>query len=204
MDFITYQLALAHTPLTRKWGEAWNLISAVIHDVMISGAKDATQVRFIGECPEDALAKHGRARGLQKTKFESYDVYRQRLIVAFDTWLLAGTPAGVEQAINVVGGPGCNSEVIENFDWVPDPPDHDLTQWWRFWVVIHGIDLSADGNWNDPGDWEDGGLWDFGGTVDQAAVVDAIRNAINIWKAAHTICVDVEIVLDLTSIHFTP
>jgi len=200
-DFITYQLALAHTPLSREWGEAWNLISAVMRDVMISGAKDATKVRFIGVCPDDVLTKHGLARVLPKSPNETNDSYRLRLLDAFDTWLLAGTSAGVERALEVVGGPGCEATVIENQDW--DPPDHDATKWWRFWVIIDGLNIATDGNWDDPGTWDDGGVWDLAGAT---GLVDLIRTALRTWKAAHTICVDVELILPFGggSIHFVP
>jgi hypothetical protein len=143
---------------------------------------------------------------------ESDDSYRARLLAAFDTWLLAGTSAGVEQAIEVVGGPGCEATVIENHDWAfvvpepdwgPFPPDFNLTAWWRFWVVIDGLNISMDGNWDDPGDWDDGGLWDLGGS---SSLIEQIRLAIRTWMAAHTICVDVELILPFGggSIHFVP
>ena len=200
-DFITYQLVLATTPLARPWGESWNLISAVMRDIMISGAKDALKCRFIEYCPDDALVLHGLERVLPRAPGELADPYRLRLLAAWETWLLAGTAAGIEVALNVLGG---DAHVTENQDWDPAPPDGDLDSWWRFWVSIADTGYETDGLWDDPGVWDDGGVWDTDTTLAQ---VTAVRSAVRTWMAAHAICVDIEILapsIAPDTIHWLP
>jgi len=200
-DFISYQPAIAPTWLAREWGESFNLISAVLRDVMISGAKEAVAMGFIGVCADDALPKHGEARVLPRGKGESFATYRTRLIAAFDTWLLAGTAAGVKQAVEIATGGVAT--IIENFQWVPLPPDGDTDSWWRFWVGIEDTGWHTDGLWDDPGVWDDGGVWD---TDASEADIEAVRATIRTWMAAHTICMDIEVVTlpGPLSVHLLP
>ena len=193
-DFITWEPAQYPTWFQRPWGEAWALIDAVMKDVMVSGAKDSVKQRFIEFCKVDALFKIGRERQLPTVPNESYDDYRVRLLAAWDTWLLAGTKPGVALALSILG---YTVVIVENGDGTP--PDGNTAAWWRFWVYLTPLfALTDDGTWDSPGVWDDGLTWDSTVSLTQLA---AVRHAVHTWKAAHTVCMGVQV--NLGSGNFT-
>jgi hypothetical protein len=179
-------IELAPPWLRGRWGEAWNGTVGLAMDMVAEGAMQAVKARFIKGAPSDALPYAGTDRQIERAPGESDDQYRARLLGAFETWRLAGTNKGITTALAVIGYP--NARVFESHDWFPGNP-----RWWRFWVVIdppHGFTT-----WK-VGDGTKLGMKLLG--LDKAgdkSAVDLLRRVVRKWKAAHTVCEKLIVVL---------
>jgi hypothetical protein len=187
MTFRQYMTELAPPWLRGRWGEAWNGTVGTVLDLVAEGALEAVKARFLRHAPADALPYAGTDRQIERAPSESEVTYRARLLGAFETWRLAGTNKGITTALAVIGYP--KARVFENHDWFPSDP-----RWWRFWIVIdppHGFSA-----WK-LGDGTKLGMKLLGLSTDgdTKAALDLLRRVIRKWKAAHTTCERIIIVL---------
>ncbi len=185
-----------------KWARGWwlsRLLYAIFvqFDALVDWANYAVHLRYPSWCAEhcpEALAIHGRSRGIRRGFAESGAAYAARLVqwvpgrkrrgnlfVLMDQ--LAGYLSGFAVTIRCVNINGAWCTRIPdgtreyhradptNWDW-----DGNTAAWSRYWVILYPpADLwTDDGTWDDPGTWDDGGTWDTTATPDQVATIRAI------------------------------
>lgn len=186
MKLQEYNVELAPPWLRGRWGEAWGRAVGLVQDMVAEGAMQAVKARLLRRGPSDALAYAGVDRWIERAPGEADDVYRARLLQAFETWRLAGTNKGIQQALAVIGYPKVS--IYESRQWFPTDP-----RWWRFWIVIdppHGFAAWRLGDGIKLGtkllglDKEDG-----------KAALDLLRRVVRKWKAAHAVCANIVLVL---------
>ncbi|MBI2388629.1 MAG: hypothetical protein HYV09_03345 [Deltaproteobacteria bacterium] len=186
MSFRQYMIELAPPWLRGRWGEAWNGTVGLAMDMVAEGAMQAVKARFLKQGPADALSYAGTDRQIERAPDESDELYRARLLQAFETWRLAGTNKGILTALAVIGYP--KARVFESQDWFPKDP-----RWWRFWLVIDPPHTFT--TWK-LGDGTKLGMKLLGLDGPGAkAALDLLRRVVRKWKAAHTTCEKLVIVL---------
>jgi len=192
MNFQDFEVELMPPWLRGRWGEAWARAQGLAKDLLAEGAVQAVKARFLRDGPPDALAYAGTDRQIERGPAESDASYRARLRGAFETWRLAGTNKGILTALAVIGF--TKVAIYENKDWAPGDP-----RWWRFWIVVeppHPFTTWMLGDGTKLGTKLLG--LDAGGT----AALDLFRRVVRKWKAAHTTCEHIIIVLS-GSLHGT-
>jgi hypothetical protein len=186
VSFRDYMIELAPPWLRGRWGEAWNGTVGLVMDMTAEGAMQAVKARFLKRGPADALPYAGTDRQIERAPGEPDDVYRARLLAAFETWRLAGTNKGILTALAVIGY--SKARIFESHDWYPIDP-----RWWRFWLVIEPPHAFT--SWK-LGDGTKLGTKLLGlGGAEAKAALDLLRRVVRKWKAAHTVCEKIIIVL---------
>jgi hypothetical protein len=123
-SYVDYILTdLAPPWLLTPEGQQWLRVKGRAADTLAARARESVKTRFVAECPDDALVKHGRDRQLVRATGESLASYRARLVGAWDAWMQAGTPAGIISQLNALGY--SSVAVFENNKTV-HPPVGDL------------------------------------------------------------------------------
>jgi hypothetical protein len=186
VSFSKYMIELAPPWLRGRWGEAWNGTVGLAMDMVAEGAMEAVKARFLKQAPVDALPYAGADRQIERAPGETDDVYRARLLQAFETWRLAGTNKGILTALAIIGYP--KAKIFESHDWFPKDP-----RWWRFWLVIEPPHVFT--AWK-LGDGTKLGMKLLGlDSAEGTAALDLLRRVVRKWKAAHAVCEKLIIVL---------
>lgn len=188
MSYTTYVVALAPPWLRGRWGEQWHRAQGLLFDMVAEGAVQAVKARLLRSGPDDALPYAGNDRQIERAPGESADSYRARLLGAFETWRLAGTNKGILSALAVIGY--TKAAIYESHDWFPLDPE-----WWRFWLVLDppsGFSTWKLGDGTKLGE-KLVGLDKLG--ADAKAAITLLRRVVRKWKAAHTLCIKVIVVL---------
>lgn len=105
-DVSTYPSVVQPIPddgLVDPWGDRFLGAIGSIFDVIKDAAKDAVKVRFVAECPTDALPYHASERMIDRLPGESDEGHRIRLEAAWDIWEQAGTAAGIAAEMAAYG-----------------------------------------------------------------------------------------------------
>lgn len=188
MKYTEYVVALAPPWLRGRWGEAWHRAHGLVLDMVAEGAVQATKARLLRHGPDDALPYAGADRQIERAPGESTESYRARLLGAFETWRLAGTNKGILSALAVIGY--TKAAIYESHGWFPLDPE-----WWRFWLVLDPP--SGFSTWKLSDGTKLGekivGLDKLG--ADAKAAITLLRRVVRKWKAAHTLCIKVIVVL---------
>jgi Phage tail protein (Tail_P2_I) len=171
--------------LSRPVGGAFVEANAIVHDVAADGAREAVKARFIGLAPADALPYHAGERLLEQGAGETEDAWRARLLDAWDEWAWAGTPRGLERALELFYEPAA---IYEAFDWYPGDP-----AWARFWVVLgpSGHPFGPTKKVGSGPAWKVGDGTLVGVTGATSEDVARLRRTIKLWKPGNTTCADV-------------
>ncbi|MGZ3454441.1 MAG: phage tail protein [Polyangiales bacterium] len=183
-------MELAPPWLHGRWGEAWARALGLAKDLVAEGAMQAVKARLLRNSPPDALPYAGTDRQIERGPGEADASYRARLLGAFETWRLAGTNKGIVTALAVIGYPKVS--IYENKDWAPGDP-----RWWRFWIVVEPPHSFT--TWK-LGDGTKLGSKLLGLDEGGKAALDLFRGVVRKWKAAHTTCESILIVLSGTLI----
>lgn len=132
--------------------------------------------RLIAYAPEDALMLIGAERRIRRYPGESVEVYRRRVVGAWEYWDLAGTLPGMVRALRDAG---YKASVIEH----GVGPERDPVRWAEFSIYLTPAEPVDDsGQWDRERRWDDGSKWDFDPrTVPFEYLPDLIRDA----KPAH-------------------
>lgn len=139
-------------------------------------AQEAIEVTAPTIAPLDALGYLAAARNFVRYPSELLDKFRERVQLAFEFWLLAGTKAGLLLGLRYAG---YNASIVEHFR-------DDPTIWSQFSVYVAPLSgARVTDRWSDDGsEWgEDGTRWGFGLYVDEPT---KIRGIINQLKPGHT------------------
>ena len=168
---------------TPDWGTYYqNFYHAIgaACDATADGLTDAVAACFVETCPEDALDKAGRDRGLPRGTGEATSAYRARLVNAWIAYQEGGTKLGIQNRLSEAGFTG--AQVVEDRDWGADA--YSGTRWWRFWVVFPLPNtFRVPMKWEEAGTkWDDGRAWDYCFTKDQLSLACAI---VRKWMGAH-------------------
>jgi hypothetical protein len=212
------QLLYKKTPpwLLGEWGQKWVTQLGGKFDELLTWAKEGVKLRFVLECPDEALIAHGYERMIERAPGESYDDWRDRLWAAWETWKWAGTDRGIYNAFSVIGWtispwitepmwswpPGWADTglmwILPAMAWGGDCPDqdNDPTHFARFWILADGYALGyeTDGTWGDPGTYDDGGAWDFSDAT-TADEVDRWKRMIRKWKDSQATCPEILMIM---------
>ncbi|GGR00350.1 phage tail protein [Deinococcus ruber] len=143
-------------------------------DDLATRAYTAMLARLILLAPEDALLLAGAERGLRRFPSESVETYRTRVVDAWRFWELAGTLAGMKQAL---ASAGYRATIVEHFR------DPDPRHWAEFSVTVSPLNpLPNDAHWNGQRRWGDGARW---GVDPNAVPTDYLVDLIREVKPAH-------------------
>ena len=124
-EYADYQPDTAPPWLQRDAGRAFLYVLGLVKDAWLEAAKRAVKARFASIAPPDAIAYLLRDYDLPERFNESEDIARARILDAWRSWELAGTPGGVVHALNTAGF--ANVSVQERINAV---------RWWEYRVVL--------------------------------------------------------------------
>jgi hypothetical protein len=169
-------------------------------DALIQECKDAVKCRFPTLCPDDALPALSRERGIDRGPGESSDVFRARLLQAWNIWTWAGTPYGMLLAARAAGYPNVILKTQGGMQYqlqttLAGVPGSDLIIATTPGTVHLGGTPSE--FWNDfaalvmtpfPSWW--GGVAASDGSPDQKAFAALVKK----WKPGHTRCVQLKVI----------
>ncbi len=193
-------------------------------DMIAEATKEALLARFPQWCVEDALAYHGRDRGIRRGVSEPSASYRARLLLWIEAWKAAGagrsildqiagfltphqtrirlwTQVGVVYERSAAGVftvtrlPG-----LWNWDGL------GASLWARFWIIIDsfdGVPWSRDGTWGDGEVWGSSATSTWGSTA-TIAQVQTIRAIVDDWKPAAAVCKNIIVSFDDPSFEYDP
>lgn len=144
-------------------------------DELAARAYTAMLARLILLAPEDALLLAGAERGLTHYPGEPLDTYRTRVVDAWRFWELAGTLAGMTQAL---ASAGYRATIVEHFR------DPDPTHWAEFSIAVSPLHpLPNNAHWGDGTTrWGDGHRW---GVDPNAVPTDYLPDLVRQVKPAH-------------------
>lgn len=211
-DLITFRDRLAQASprwLRGWWGSRLLYAIGVLFDAMLDWASYAVHVRYPSWCAihmPDALAVHGRDRGIRRGFAETAASYAVRLSMWWPTRKqkgslyalmdqLAGYMTGYDVVIRCVNGNG--AWFTRNADGTREYHRASPTNWnWdnlnstgfsRYWVIIYPPTnlWISEGKWGSSGKWGDGGRWGSTISADQA---DTLRAIIAEWNPPHACC----------------
>lgn len=143
-------------------------------DDLTARARAALLARLIQYAPEDSLMLLGQERRMRRYPSEPLEVYRRRVLGAWEFWSLAGTLPGMVRAL---ADAGYRASIREHFR---DPdPEHCH----EFSVVVGPLEKpKADAYWDSKTAWGSGASW---GYVLPAVPLDYLPELIREVKPAH-------------------
>lgn len=113
----------------------------------------AALARLIRYAPEDALLLIGQERRIRRFPGEPLEIYRRRVLGAWDYWRLAGTLPGMVLALKQAG---YRASVQEHFR------DPDREHWAEFSIRVSPLEkLPPSAQWDSTQTWDGGHFWDF-------------------------------------------
>lgn len=179
MTYRTYQSETLPPPaLQNPRATTWNAEIGTNKDLLLERLIDAMKERFAGTASELALHRIGNERGINRFSFEPLEVYRARVLGAFDYWEKAGTIPGMKLALEQAGW---KASIREHFRTNP-------SIWAEFSIVIRPI-TSTTPLW-DSFNW-DNFNWDFSAPN---LPVQYLKALINAAKPAHAKLRDLELI----------
>lgn len=183
-DAKEYQLALSPPWLLGTYGEAWMLVMGLLKEAHIEASREAVVQRFVTYCAADGLDEHGQERQIPRAPGETVEQYRARLMLAWEAWQRAGTPAGILLQLTPAGV--TNASIVEHASIDPS-----ISSSWAVWhMVVEMPHPFVDpvilgpapvGSGRRLGD---GSLLGFG----SAHAIEYVRAVIKKWNAVHTTC----------------
>ena len=218
----TYSIRQAMLETAPPWlqdGDGAKLLYAMgaMLDADVEWTRIGIQARFPSYETDDVLAEIGRERRIIRGAFEDAPTYAARLRRWLDDWKLAGNPFAILRQIKAYLDPyvvpmrivnnggswytlnpdGSREYEIANANW---DWDAQPAQWSRFWVILYPpAEL-----WTRLPDVGDPALWGGaigtdGYTVGSTATPDhvaSIRQIVDQWKDAKSLCVNVIVSFD--------
>jgi len=157
-------LKLVPSWLQNPWGLKYNRTYGTFSDLVVNAGEQAVGVRFLSDCPADALFPAGNDRDFDRYPADTDDSYRRRLVDTWNVWPFAGTHDGLLGQLNAFGF--ANVEIVDVHtapsgyvgSWPPSPTTETKPSWWdaqfpltpwpptagaqsaqwwsRFWVVL--------------------------------------------------------------------
>jgi len=126
-----HRVALLPSWMRSDTDVAFQEVVGAEQDDLVDRAKQAVKVRFIGLCPDDALAGHGLDSQIERGPAETADQYRGRLLGRWETHPWRGVETSMLAAFELYGLASVK-EYTRRDGW-NDGNDY----WWsRFWIVI--------------------------------------------------------------------
>ncbi len=113
LPYYEYQPRAAPAWQLGPWAKRWHEALGVLKQDMIMMARRAVRARYIGTCPDDALALIGDSLGWPQAPGEYANEYRERLKLSWHLAEWAGTEKGIVDAFAGLGM--TNVEVRESF-----------------------------------------------------------------------------------------
>ncbi len=187
MDYDDFQVASAPAWLSGENGTLWNRVQGIVKDAIAAAARAAVMQRFADFATPSTLVALLEDRNLDPAWRENETSVRARVKAAWETWTLAGTPAGMGRALELAG--------YTNYEIVEQNADGAL-KWWEFYVIIRPPfpwtdTYLSDGRWEDPGNYGDGGSWAADLPPED---LSRLRLIVRKWKPTHAVCKYIEII----------
>lgn len=216
---------LAPSWLQGPWGRKFLGTVGLTLDAYADDADAAVKVRFVGQCPPDALSYHGDERSLPRGPAETEDQYRAQLADAWEIWRLAGTPAGITRVLqHYLSTATIEIKAVRGWQdiwgsgvWGDTATWGDLTPWgdgsiwgggvWGWdppdhnsgWWSRFWVLLSGTLPWTSDSAWGGTGTWgDSGswGSTATPAEVATVKRIIKKFRPARDICAGIIVLLD--------
>ena len=176
--------------MLNQWGYGYLYSIAQVGDLLIQQAVEAARLGFPTHCQEEALAYHGRDRGVRRAPGESRASFVARLLAWRTTAKKIGSADAIVRAVQsyalgTLGTTPSVTLVTNTGTWyvldssgtvtrtvsLPNPSNWDWDThpelWDRFWIVL----FASEWQFGDPpepwardGTWGDGELWGNDGT----------------------------------------
>ena len=167
------------------WGYGYLYSLAQVGDLLIQQGIESARLGFPTHCQAEALAYHGRDRGVRRAPDESRESFVARLLAWRTTARKVGSAAAILRAVQSysLGTLGTTPSVtlgtntgtwfvldsagdITRTVLLPNPSNWDWdgeTQLWdRFWIVLYASEWTPGDPpiaWTPDGTWGDGELW---------------------------------------------
>lgn len=101
--FVTWRTSKLLPPLNGPMDELFAGVFGAEQDTELALLRVAALSRFPATCPDDGLDLLGQAYTLPRMPSESHDSYRARLVAAWDTWEVAGSPDAIVKSLHAYG-----------------------------------------------------------------------------------------------------
>jgi hypothetical protein len=175
VSYEDYQAQLAPPWLQTDSGHSWMHAHGATKDSLVALIVAAVEDRFIQLADAEALGIRGADRGLNRYPGESLEIYRTRVLGAFEFWKLAGTIPGLELALAQAG---YRATIVEHFR------DPDPVRWAEFSLAVSPMNpLPNNAKWGDGTTrWGDGHRW---GVDPNAVPTDFLPDLVRQVKPAH-------------------
>lgn len=144
--FEARQPGLYPTALRGRWGAAWGGCFGAQKDDVVSRAKLSVKSGLVALAPADALPRHADDARFPLLPGEADASLRVRVRAAWDFWPWAGTAAGLQSVVTLLGY--TNAEIFTAHDLGATP--------WAQWFIVALDTLITSRPWGAPGAWGDG------------------------------------------------
>jgi hypothetical protein len=187
LDYDDYQVASAPPELRGENGTLWNRTLGIVKDAIATATRAAVMQRFADFATPSTLVALLEDRNLDPAWREDETSVRARVKAAWETWGLAGTPAGMGRGLQLAG--------YVDYEIVEQPGDPTL-QWFEFYVIVRPPfpwvpTYLDDGRWDEPGVWDDGGSWAPDLPPED---LSRLRLVVRKWKPLHARCTHIRVV----------
>ncbi|GAB6100447.1 hypothetical protein JCM16358_23260 [Halanaerocella petrolearia] len=119
MNFFNYLWGLLNRPLKKgEENKKWLTTLGEELDELKQSIFDVRRAWLVKTAPKNGLELLGEARGLPRYKGEDIELYRERVLAAFDTYQQGGTYPAMKKTLSVLGYP--NSEIQLLYKTDPD------------------------------------------------------------------------------------
>lgn len=170
------------TWLRARYGERLAGWIALSQDLIMEGARQATQVRTPDRAPYDALPHIGRNVQIERYAQDTDATYRARQRLAFPSWQQAGTRQAVLAQLAALGL--SDAQLFEDHEWQREPQPY----WSQFWLLFPEGTHAVGGSWTYGGGNTYGTGLVYGVTGITQLEVAALRALVCKWKRAALIC----------------
>lgn len=117
MEFFNYLWGLLNRPLKKgKENKRWLTALGAELDDLKQSIFQLRKAWLVKTAPKEGLELLGEARGLPRYKDEDLELYRERVLAAFETYQNGGTYPAVKKTLSVLGYPNSEIQLLYNID----------------------------------------------------------------------------------------
>ena len=117
MEFFNYLWGLLNRPLKKgKENKRWLTALGAELDDLQQSIFQLRKAWLVKTAPKEGLELLGEARGLPRYKDEDLELYRERVLAAFETYQNGGTYPAVKKTLSVLGYPNSEIQLLYNID----------------------------------------------------------------------------------------
>lgn len=188
-DFKEFRRSQAPSWLAGPYGEAWSKAMGDGEDSLVALIKAAVKSRFISLTPPGGVEEIAKERGLRRGPAEGLPSFRERLRLAWDSWVFAGTAKGILTQLFAAGYRDVFVEQNRRQFTIDDNGNFLVTHlpagsWFTgypiFWNKFDVVFMPPNWGGSTPAE-----------SSDEAQLIKGI---IQDWKSGHSLCANIRIV----------